>query len=145
MMHVYNDDFGCLANFLAWQIEEASEYLDAARRFLNRMVHSQRDDGGFGPEQCSVPSAGGTVLLELLAGIKLGYNWAGPDTIEKGMAYLRSLQVDDPSGPSDGAFRERDENGCCLEYMVMRTQAYAVLALLYGAGADSDCCFVVPK
>lgn len=135
IMHRYNDDFGALANLIAWQLEEEQVYLSAAKRFLLRMVESQRQDGGFGPAKASVPSAGGTVLLELLAARACGYEWASTQTYERVVDHLLSLQIDSKDSPADGAFCELDADGNIQQSLLMRTHAYAIMALLKAAGA----------
>ncbi len=136
MMHVYNDDFGALANLAAWKLEKDDKYSSAAGRFLRRMVDIQRADGGFGPEAYSVPSAGGAVLLELAAARKLGLGIGTDESLAKAVQYLLNLQVRREGDPADGAYR-----GCTSNYTLdericnIRSGAYAIMGLLHFAQA----------
>ncbi|HOF18839.1 MAG TPA: hypothetical protein PK082_08005 [Phycisphaerae bacterium] len=134
-MHVYNDDFGALANLAAWKLTGDEGFLRAAERFLKRMLTIQRADGGFGPAEGSVPSAGGAVLIELLAARRVGFDWARQDPLDRAARYLMGLQIRRPGAPADGGFR-----GFTGEYTLsetaanVRAGAYAILALLRYAG-----------
>lgn len=137
MMHVYNDDFGALANLAAWTVEGQDCYLQAAKRFLTRMLREQREDGGFGPADHSVPSAGGAVLLELLEMQRLGFALANQQQLERIVLYLINLQVTRPGEADDGGFRGYT-GGYTLNpnTLNIRAGAYAILALLRYAGSD---------
>lgn len=129
IMHKFNDDFGALANLAAYRITGSSSYRNAAVRFLKRMLDSQRCDGGFGPVGYAVPSAAGTVAIELLAAKKLGLEITGNDEIEAAMTYLLGIQVHNKDCLGYGAFLDDDNEANA------RTCAYAVMALLRWAGA----------
>jgi len=138
IMHQYNDDFGALANLAASTIEDDPAYKAAAERFLRRMLAIQRDDGGFGPEEWSVPSAGGAVLMELLAARALGMDLADEDAIDRVVDYLIETQVRKPGDPADGAFlgfSGANEYELSDTLANARTGAYAILGLLRRAGA----------
>ena len=131
LMHRYNDDFGALANLAAWSVEQDLSYRDAAVRFLERMVSSQREDGGFGAGDHSVPSAAGPVLIELLAARKLGVYDPPRDVLDRAVRYLLDRQVRREDAPADGAIL-----GCDSEYTLSdrlfnaRTAAYGLMAML---------------
>jgi len=145
MMHRYNDDFGALANLAAWKDLGDQKYLQAAERFCRHMINSQRADGGFGPEEFSVPSAGGTVLMELSAARAVGCDWADPDAIDKAAEYLHSIQWRAPGKSGDGAFIGFSNSYAAKHATAtMRTTGYAVLALLRYAGKVDDFYFFGP-
>lgn len=147
MMHVYNDDFGALANLAAWQLTGEASYLDGAERFLRRMLAIQRDDGGFGPPEKSVPSGGGPVLMELLAAQALGHRWADQGRLDRAAEYLMSIQVRTGQGdPADGAFRGFSEQYILSDDTAnIRAGAYAILALLRYAGVTDRYYFFPPE
>ncbi len=141
-MHVYNDDFGALANLAMYQAEGGDAYRDAATRFLARMVREQREDGGFGPADYSIPSAGGPVLIEMLAAEACGVDVVPGGAVERAVEYLLALQQ--PKGSRGaGAFA-----GFSAEYRLdgrtsnARAGGYAILALLRFGGAVDECYFV---
>jgi hypothetical protein len=138
VMHKYNDDFGALANLAAFSLDGEAAYRDAAVGFLKRMAAEQRQDGGFGPKDHSVPSAGASVLIELLAARKLGIEVADQDVLDRTAAYLRSRQVCRPDSPADGAFLGYSRKGYTVsDYEAnTRTGAYAIMALLRYVGAS---------
>lgn len=136
VMHVYNDDFGALANLMAYRIDGERAYRDAAERFLRRMLRVQRGDGGFGPADYSVPSAGGAVLIELAAAQDAGLELDAAEAIEQTVHYLLQIQIHRPGDPEDGAFCCLDaENVLDREVGNSRCGAYAILALLRQGGA----------
>ena len=123
-MHIYNDDFGALANLGAFAISGENSYKMAAEKFLKRMnTAAQRKDGGFGPDSGSVPSAAGVILIEALAARKLGLELISSDSLEKAARYLLDIQTHQ-SGQGDGAFMD-DET-----FSHARTGAYSAMALL---------------
>lgn len=63
-MHKLNDDFTALALLRAWRLTGRTRYLEAARRFLDRVLSVQNPDGSFG--KVPVNSAAPTLVLELL-------------------------------------------------------------------------------
>ena len=136
IMHEYNDDFGALANLAAYSVEKEPSCLDGAKRFLKFLARSQRADGGFGPEDFSVPSAGGSAVIEFLASRSLGLNWVDQETIDNAVSYLFSRQFRKSGSPADGAFL-----GVSQVYELsntlanMRITSYAIMALLRYAGA----------
>lgn len=123
-MHKYNDDFGTLGNLAAYQITQDTSYRDAAELFLKRILKSQRSDGGFGFKEHSIPSAGGTILLELLAAEKTGLRISSDEQIDSAVEYLLGIQCLDKTSGAYGAFLD-DENEAHA-----RTCAYAITALL---------------
>jgi len=137
IMHRYNDDFGSLANLAAYQLCKEEGYLRSAKNFLMLMCAAQRDDGGFGPETYSVPSAAGSVLTEMLAAKHLGFDWIAAETLERAAAYLLNLQIRHAGADSDGAFcSDAGENEeVCGKSSNIRTVVYAIQALLRYAGA----------
>ena len=138
IMHQYNDDFGALANLAASTIEDDPAYKTAAERFLRRMLAIQRDDGGFGPPEWSVPSAGGVVLMELLAARAAGLDLAADAAIGRVVDYLLGTQVRRANDPADGAFlgfSGANEYELSDTLANARTGAYAILGLLRMAGA----------
>ena len=142
-MHRYNDDFGALANLAAWKTTGEESYLNGATRFFDRMCASQHGNGGFGPEEWSVPSAGGAVVLEMLAAKQLRISCSEyNEAIEKAVPYLLALQKDAPGDPSDGAFfGMTEEYGLSDVQANARTAGYAIMALLRYAGAADDIYF----
>ena len=113
IMHQYNDDFGALANLAAFAISGNNSYKDAAERFLRRMATvAQRDDGGFGPDSESVPSAAGVVLIEALAAKKLGLELIGSDSLGKAVKYLLNIQIHQPGKGGEGAFLDNETSSC---------------------------------
>ncbi|NLF29351.1 MAG: hypothetical protein GX591_00525 [Planctomycetes bacterium] len=148
IMHRYNDDFGTLANLAAWKDLGDQKYLDAARRFCEHMIRCQRDDGGFGPAEFSVPSAGPSVLIELAAARSLGCDWAAQQAMDRAADYVLSRQWLSPGRGADGAFLGYHYQGDYTQrgtIAVMRTAAYAVLSLLRYAGANDACYFFGPE
>lgn len=141
-MHVYNDDFGALANVAMYRAEGDDTYRDAAERFLGRMVRIQRSDGGFGPAGYAIPSAGGSVLIEMLAAEACGLDVAPRRSIERAVHYVLGLQQPEGS-PGAGAFA-----GFSDQYRLdgrtanARAGGYAILALLRFGGATDGCYFV---
>lgn len=141
-MHEYNDDFGALANVEAYRLTGNRQYLEAAERFLRNMVEIQRRDGGFGPAEYSVPSAGGSVLLELLAAEACGSSLPVGDAVRRAVDYVLALQVLRKGAPEDGAFR-----GFTNDYTLdpdvcnVRAGGYAILALLRLSGAKGPIYF----
>lgn len=143
MMHRYNDDFGALANLAAWKATGEASYRDSAERFFQQMSTSQHESGGFGPEEWSVPSAGGSIAIEMLAAKQLGLNHSAYNAaVEKVIPYLLRLQNIAPNTPSDGAFFGMNE-----DYEISdtdanaRTAAYAIMGLLRYAGATDNIYF----
>ena len=139
VMHQYNDDFGALANLAAYKVEKNNVYLTNAKAFLSLMGKTQRSDGGFGPDSYSVPSAGGSVLTELLASQQLGFDWLSSTTVDGALKYILNLQIHAPGSDSDGAFCSLEgENEVCGKSSNIRTAAYAIMALLRCAGAQDS-------
>jgi len=131
IMHRYNDDFGALANLAAWSVERDPSYRDAAVRFLERMVSSQRDDGGFGASDHSVPSAAGSVLIELLAARKLGVYDPDRNVLDRAVRYILDRQIRRDGDPSDGAILGYDDEYAVSErFFNARSAAYGVMAML---------------
>lgn len=122
-MHKYNDDFGALSNLAAYKITNDATYRNAVELFLGRMLKSQQTDGGFGQEDCSVPSAGGSVLLELLAAKSMGLEISSEEQIESVVEYLLGIQCLDKSSGAYGAFLDNKNEAHA------RTCAYAITAL----------------
>jgi hypothetical protein len=143
MMHRYNDDFGALANLAAFKNTGGVEYRCAAVTFLSTMLMAQNDDGGFGPENQSVPSAGGSVLIEMLAAKRLGLEL--PDEIDQAIVraseYILNLRYG--KGESANAFLGFDEDYKLSDrFTNARTGAYAILALLRMADRDDEFYFL---
>lgn len=144
-MHEYNDDFGALANAEAWRLTGERGYLEAAERFLRHMIRIQREDGGFGPggeTGFSVPAAGGSVLLEMLAARATGSELPMEEAIARAAEYVLDLQVNRPGEPADGAFRGYT-NDYTLDPKIcnIRAGGYAILSLLRLAGATGPVYF----
>lgn len=141
-MHEYNDDFGALANLEIWRLTGDVVYRDAALRFLRHMAAIQGKDGGFGPDGVAVPSAGGSVLLEMLAAQECGVEDDFNPAIDRALDYILSLQLKRPGTPTDGAFLGMNGN-----YVVdgttcnIRAGGYALLSLLRLAGAKGPIYF----
>ena len=105
MMHRYNDDFGALANMAAWKITGKQIYRDNSEKFLRLMCKTQRTDGSFGPEEWGVPSAGGAIVLEMLAAKQLNISYPEYEiATEKAVKYLLKLQNVAPDNPANGGF-----------------------------------------
>lgn len=140
IMHRYNDDFGALANMAAWKITGKQIYRDNSERFLRLMCKTQRADGSFGPEEWGVPSAGGAVVLEMLAAKQL--NISCPEyeiATEKAVKYLLQLQNIVPNNPANGGFfGMTDDYEVSTVCANTRTAAYAIMALLHYAGAQDN-------
>jgi hypothetical protein len=136
VMHMYNDDFGALANLAAYSLEKDDFYQNGAERFLRYLARKQRLDGGFGPKEFSVPSAGGTAIIEFLVSRSLGFDWIDQETIDNAVNYLLNRQFRKINSPADGAFL-----GVNQAYEVsntlanMRSTSYAIMALLRYSGA----------
>lgn len=129
-MHVYNDDFGALANLFAYRITNNNKYSNSARRFLKMMEIVQRDDGGFGPEDYSVPSATGVVVTEALAAKMLGFEFMGDSCVESAINKILSTQICDENSESNGAFLSEDHKAN------IRTGGYSIMALMRYLGAN---------
>lgn len=141
-MHEYNDDFGALANVEAFRLTGERGYLQAAERFLGHMVAIQRADGGFGPAEYSVPAAGGSVLLELLAARACGSELPSDAVIDRAVDYVLDLQIVRPGDPADGAIRGYDDHYQLGERICnARSGGYAILSLLRYAGAKGPIYF----
>jgi hypothetical protein len=140
MMHRYNDDFGALANMAAWKVTGKQVYRDNSEKFLRLMCKIQRADGSFGPAEWGVPSAGGVVILEMLAAKQLNISCPQYEfAIEKAVAYLLKLQNISPDNPADGAFfGMNDDYEVSTVCANTRTAAYAIMALLHYAGAQDN-------
>lgn len=139
MMHVYNDDFGALANLAAWKVEGEAQYLDGAHRFLMRMLDIQRPDGGFGPADKSVPSGAAGILVELCAAAALGHRWATQAQFDRVARYLMSVQIRSEGDASDGAFLGLTDDYVLDQNVAnIRAGAYAIMALLRYAGVRDD-------
>lgn len=144
IMHKYNDDFGALANIAAYKETGKYTYAENATHFLENMLDIQRADGGFGPQNYSIPSAGGTVLLELLAAEKNGIIQNCEQNISRAVQYLLDLQIKRPGKAGNGAFAGFDsKNQVSTTQANMRSTAYAILALLKYAGNKDEIYFVV--
>jgi rhamnogalacturonyl hydrolase YesR len=137
MMHRFNDDFGALANLAAWKITGESSYRNSAESFMRLMCKKQRTDGSFGPEEWGVPSAGGAVVLEMLAAKQLGIDLPEyAPAVEKAVEYLLKIQKDASGDKADGAFfGMTDQYEVSTVCANARTAAYAIMALLRYAGA----------
>ncbi len=133
IMHQYNDDFGALANLAAFKLTGKDEYRNAVRRFMRRMVKSQREDGGFGPQEFSVPSASGMILIEVYAAKSIGLNLMTEESINSAVKQILSMQMPSDSNPINGLFMDDEEHLDC------RTTAYSIMALLRYAGASDFC------
>jgi len=138
IMHQYNDDFGALANLAAWKTTGETAYRDAAVRFLKRMLATQRDDGGFGPVDWSVPSAAGAILIELHAARVLGIDLDADAAVGRAVDYLLGTQVRRDGDVADGAFlgfSGANDYELSDTLANARTGAYAIGGLLRVAGA----------
>lgn len=144
-MHEYNDDFGALANLEAWRLTRQGAYRECCERFLKHMLVSQREDGGFGPggkEGYSVPAAGGSVLVEMLAARANGLGLDLDESIVRAVEYILDLQFVEPGTLADGAFR-----GFTRDYALdpdisnLRSVGYAIMGLLRFTGAVSPIYF----
>ena len=138
LMHQYNDDFGALANLAAWKATGEAPYRDGATRFLKRMLATQRDDGGFGPAEWSVPSGAGAILIELHAAEALGLDLDADAAIARAVDYLIGTQVRRADDPADGAFlgfSGANDYDLSDTLANARTGAYAIGGLLRVAGA----------
>ena len=137
MMHVYNDDFAALANLAAYSLEPRATYLDSLKKFFKFIETSQNYDGGFGPKDFSIPSAGGACLMEFLAAKTLGLNLVKQETIDSAVRYLIERQYCKADSTGNGGFF-----GVSVDYKVsdtminMRTTSYSVMGLLRYAGAS---------
>jgi len=147
VMHHYNDDFGALANLAAWKVTGEDSYRDSAMAFFGRMCASQYDHGGFGSKTLCVPSAGGAIVIEMLAARELGLQRAEYDVaIERAIPYLLGLQKVSPGNPADGAFF-----GMTGDYQLSdsiansRTAAYAIMGLIRYAGSRNEIYFLDGK
>ena len=135
MMHVYNDDFGAMANMACWKLTGDESYKQAAERFFDRMVACQNEDGGFGPQGQSVPSGVGAILMQMLLARQLGLKRISDDVLDRAASYLMDIQVRDEGTLSDGAFHGFDDDyQLNRRYANLRAGAYAVMALLRYAG-----------
>lgn len=143
MMHRYNDDFGALANLAACQITGKEQYANSAVAFLKKMLEIQRDDGGFGPQNASIPSAAGTVLTELLAAEKLGFKLASQQQYEAILNYIFSRQIrsDDDA---DGGILGMSSHGYDVSgnEANVRTMAYAISGMIKYAGGNDGVYFI---
>ncbi|NLF31165.1 MAG: hypothetical protein GX591_09800 [Planctomycetes bacterium] len=138
IMHQYNDDFGALANLAGWKATGDASCRDGAVRFLKRMLATQRDDGGFGPAEWSVPSAAGPILTELHAAKALGIDLDAGAAVARAVDYLIGTQVRRENDRADGAFLGfSGPNTYDLSDHLAnaRTGAYAIAGLLRVAGA----------
>ncbi len=142
IMHRYNDDFGALANLAAYNETGDVNYKDAFERFIGKMVRSQHNDGGFGPQQWTVPSAAGVIAVEIMAAKTLGIIGNELDgTLDASIDYIVNLQVRD-NEDSCGAFRGfTDDYVISSEAANGRTGAYSIMALLRYAGAEDNIYF----
>jgi hypothetical protein len=140
-MHEYNDDFGALANVEAWRLTGERAYLEAAERFLAHMMRSQRADGGFGPggeNGYSIPAAGGSVLIELLAARACGSELLVDDAVARTVEYVLGLQILRPGSGVDGAFRGFTKDYTLAPHISnLRACGYAIMGLLRFSGAES--------
>lgn len=143
MMHRYNDDFGALANLAAWQITGKPQYANSAVAFLKKMLEIQREDGGFGPKNVSIPSAAGTVLTELLVAEKMGFKLASQQQYEAILNYIFSRQVrsDDEA---DGGILGMSSHGYDVSTTEanVRAMAYAISAMIKYAGGNDAFYFI---
>lgn len=145
VMHEYNDDFGALANLAAWKFTQDSSYLDSAKSFLKLMLSIQRDDGGFGPVENSVPSAAGAVMMELTAADVLSQSLASDEQLSKVAQYLLSLQIHE-EGIAKGGFRGVDNQTYRVAHCSnSRTTSYSIMGLLRYAGMRDPFFFFEPK
>ncbi|MFI4911956.1 MAG: hypothetical protein ACIAQZ_09855 [Sedimentisphaeraceae bacterium JB056] len=126
-MHIYNDDFGTLANLFAYSLTKKTEYLDASKYFLKRMSEIQRCDGGFGPDNYSVPSAAGVVVVEMLKAKDMGCSFIGDAVINRAVERILEMQE-----VSYGVFLSEGNKSN------IRTGAYSLMALLRAAGAKDE-------
>ena len=143
VMHHYNDDFGALANLAAWKVTGEESYRNSVARFLGRMCDSQHENGGFGSKDLCVPSAGGAVVIEMMAAKELGLGRPEYDAVlERAVSYLLALQKVSPDTLADGAFF-----GMTGDYQLSdicansRTAAYAIMGLLRYSGARDEIYF----
>ncbi len=135
MMHVYNDDFGAMANMACWKISGNQSYKQAAQRFFDHMIACQNQDGGFGPKGQSVPSGVGAILMQMLLARQLGLKTISDDVLDCAAGYLLNIQVLEPGALSDGAFHGFDDDyQLNRRFANLRAGAYAILALLRYAG-----------
>lgn len=143
MMHRYNDDFGTLANLAAWKITGEQSYRTSAEKFLSRMCAVQHENGGFGPEEWSVPSAAGVIVQEILAAKQLGICRPEYDrAAEKAVEYLLQLQHNNPDSPADGAFFGMTDSYELSDTQAnARTASYAIMGLLRYSGAIDNIYF----
>lgn len=139
MMHRYNDDFGALANLAAFDVTGDHAYKNAFDRFMNNMVRSQHNDGGFGPEKWTVTNAAGVIAMELLAAKQLALmDDSIDDVLGRSMEYILNLQVMD-NKDARGAFRGFTDNYVVSDEAANgRTGAYSIMALLRYAGAQDN-------
>jgi hypothetical protein len=135
IMHLYNSDFAAVACLCAHHLEPQAGHDEPARRFLDHMVASQREDGGFGPAEFSVRSAGGMVAVEMMTYAMLDADRYAA-LVPGAMHYLASIQWREPGGPADGAFLGvTDEYTDTPHIYNIRASSYAIMGLLqYGTG-----------
>ena len=119
-----------------------ADYRAVAVKYLDKMFLSQKESGGFGPDDRDevVPSAAGAIILELLAARKLGaYGEEKNEVLQRAVEYLCSIQVRGTSTIADGGFLGvNDVYAFDGRTVNTRTSAYAVLALLKMVGEDSE-------
>jgi hypothetical protein len=139
MMHKFNDDFGALANLAIWKTTGEIQYLEAFNRFINNMLVSQNSDGGFGIPDQSVPSAGGAILIELLAAKQLSVKLPekSEEVIANAAEYLINLRYG--KGVGANSFLGFDDDYKLSKTISnARTSAYSILALMRMAGVKDD-------
>ena len=138
IMHGYNDDFGALANLAGWKLTGDVKYFNAAECFLKRMVSIQRDDGGFGPAEFSVPSAGGSVLLELQAAEAIGYSLATAEQKSNAARYILNLQIPNNGIAQGGFCGVSNQTYKVVQCTNSRTTTYSIMGLMRYTGVTDS-------
>ncbi|MFA5688887.1 MAG: hypothetical protein WC959_07050 [Kiritimatiellales bacterium] len=137
IMHQYNSDFAGVALACAHMLDKETDYITPAQSFLDRMVRNQRADGGYGPEEFSVRSAGGMVPVEMMMHDRLfGERYTG--SVAAAMNYLADIQWDEKDSPADGAFLGMTDDYYTDDVTYnIRAASYAIMALIeYGTGVE---------
>lgn len=138
LMHIYNDDFGALANLAAYAVMRDEVYVESAKTFLKCMIAQQMPNGAFGNKQEHVPSASGVIVMELLAAREIGMNWCRDNTIDSAINFILELQYRKELSPANGIFRESPKGDGVAN---LRTISYSLMALLRYAGAKDSTYF----
>lgn len=144
-MHRYNDDFSAITLMDAHLVFGEPEYLERAEAFAGWLIREQQPDGSFG--QPPVASASATAAIELVDLHRLTGKETYLAAARRAGRHLLTLQeTASAEVRAHGGFYEMTQTEPpVVEYINLRTSAYAIIALLKLEGVVQGPCYAVAE